>query len=139
MGEVWNTFFGQAFDGLVYASIHRLMELLELPVSDLIQYGPFFTQRARKTKERGVQIDLMLIRKDNVITVVENKFTKDPVGAYIQDEVQAKVDRLAFPKNYTIEKVLISASGVTKAVSESGYFNKVITLEDIFGDHEHSI
>ncbi len=133
MGDKWNSFFGQAFDWLILANIEKVIELLEVPMSDIIQYGPYFKQPSRgKIRERGVQIDLMLVRKDNVITVIENKFTKDPVGSYIQDEVQAKIDKLDLSKGFTVEKVLISANGATKSVSEGGYFNKIITLEDIF-------
>lgn len=133
MGGVWDSFFGQAFDWLVYASLDRLLEVLEIPLSDVLRYGPFFRQRSRgKNKIAGVQIDLMLIRKGHVVTIIENKFTNEPVGAYIMDEVQLKIDQIDFPKTFTIEKVLISASGATKAVAESGYFNKVITLDELF-------
>lgn len=132
MGDAWYSFFGQAFDWLVYAGIEKIAKILEIPMSDIIKFGPFFRQKPRKGKGRGVQIDLLLVRKDDVITVVENKFTKAAVGSYIQDEVQSKIDQLDFPKSYTVEKVLISASGVTKSVSESGYFARIITLEELF-------
>lgn len=133
MGDKWNSFFGQAFDWLILANIEKVIELLEIPMSDIVQYGPYFKQPSRgRIRERGVQIDLMLVRKDKVITVIENKFTKDPVGSYIQDEVQAKIDKLDFLKEFTVEKVLVSANGATKSVFEGGYFNKIITLEDIF-------
>lgn len=133
MGSVWDSFFGQVFDWLVYASINRLLKILEVPAGDVIQYGPFFKQRSRgRVKKRGVQIDLMLIQKNRVVTIIENKFTKAPVGAYVQDEVQEKIDQLNFPKSYTIEKVLVSASGTTKAVLESDYFNKIVPLEELF-------
>jgi len=41
------------------------------------------------------------------------------------------MSKLKIPKNYTVEKVLITASDVTVDVEESEYFNKVLGL-DIF-------
>ena len=35
-------------------------------------------------------------------------------------------------KDKTIEKVLITASGATDALLARGYFDRIITLEDIF-------
>lgn len=133
MGDVWDSFFGQAFDWFVDAHFERLLEILEIPAGDVIQYGPFFRQRSRgRGKKAGVQVDLMIIRKDDVVTVIENKFTREPVGAAVQDEVQAKIDQLGFPKTITIEKVLVSASGASKGVREGNFFDRIITLEELF-------
>lgn len=133
MGDVWDSFFGQAFDWFVDAHFERLLEILEIPAGDVIQYGPFFRQRSRgRGKKAGVQVDLMIIRKDDVVTVIENKLTREPVGAAVQDEVQAKIDQLGFPKTITIEKVLVSASGASKGVREGNFFDRIITLEELF-------
>lgn len=134
MNDKWESFFGQAFDWLVYSTVERLFEILEIPLTDIVNYGPYFRQGTRIGPKRpGVQIDLLIIRRDNTITLVENKFTKEPVGSSVMDEVQAKVEQLNFPRIFTIEKVLISASGATKAVAGSGYFSKIVTLDELIG------
>lgn len=133
MGDSWDTFFGQTFDWFVYSNIYEILELLKIPVGDVIQFGPFFRQRFRnKPNGRGIQIELLLVRKDNPATVIENKFTKEPIGSYIQDEVQTKVENLQFPERFTVEKALICSCGVTRAVSEGDYFSKIITLKELF-------
>lgn len=132
MGENWEGFFGQSFDWLVFQSLDRLLEILEIPLGDVVQYGPYYKQKSRKNKsDPGAQIDLVLLRRDKCVTIVENKFRNTPVGSWVEDELQNKIDRLGFPKDYSIEKVLITASGVTRGVEESQFFSKIITLEDL--------
>lgn len=134
MGESWDTFFGQAFDWFVYSAAENLFNALKIPPADIVNYGPYFRQKERTGQKRpGVQIDMLVVRRDGVITVIENKFTRQPVGSSIMDEVQSKIDKLDIPKGRTIEKVLVSASGATKTVVDSGYFNKIVTLDELFG------
>lgn len=133
MGESWYSFFGQAFDWFVYQCMETILDILEIPMSDVLHYGPYFQQKMRTRQENsGVQVDLMLIRKNRCVTLIENKFTQEPVGSSVQDEMQSKIEKLPFLKNYSIEKILISANGATKGLLSAGYFDKVITLEDLF-------
>lgn len=133
LGEVMNSFFGQAFDWLVYRSLDKLLDLLGIPLGDIKDYGPYFRQNPRgKLKKVGVQIDLVLIRKDHCVTLIENKFSQNKIGSSILDEVQNKIDALHLPKHFSVEKVLIAANGTTEGVLSAGYFDRVFTLEDLF-------
>jgi hypothetical protein len=82
------------------------------------------------TSKQGTQIDLILKRK-NILTIVECKFTENPVDTKVIKEVERKIEFLQIPTKYTIEKVLISASGATEAVHKEDYFNQILGL-DIF-------
>ncbi len=127
-----DSFWGHAFDWLIMCNIDNVLRLLDLSLSDIVQYGPYFTQNSRKTGQPGVQIDLMILRNDHTVSIIENKFTHKPIGATILDEFQSKVDKLNIPTHITPEYVLISASGVTPAVKKSNYFHHIITLENLF-------
>jgi hypothetical protein len=48
------------------------------------------------------------------------------------EEVEKKLSLLPNVKGKTIEKVLISASGATDALLARAYFDRIITLDDIF-------
>jgi hypothetical protein len=80
-----------------------------------------------------VQIDLAYVRADKVITVCEIKYTQEKIGPEITAEMDRKI--LAFPnkKRYTIEKVLITSAGASDALKSTGYFHRILTVEEIFG------
>jgi AAA+ ATPase superfamily predicted ATPase len=94
------------------------------------QAGSWFS---RADSSPGAQIDLMFIRADRVITLCEIKFRDGKIGKSVIADVQAKVASFPNPAGMSIEPVLISASGVTRDLSEEGYFVRVLSLENIFG------
>lgn len=93
--------------------------------------GVFFN---RKTEQSftGYQIDLVFDRADNVITICEIKYLQSPVDTTVIQEFEQKLNYFPHDKKKTINKVLISASGITKALADIHYFDRVITLEDLF-------
>lgn len=93
--------------------------------------GAFFN-RATMKEETGYQIDLIYDRADHVLTICEIKYTQSKTGVEVIDEFEKKLRLMRDAKGKTIEKVLITASGATDALLARGYFDRIITLEDIF-------
>lgn len=93
--------------------------------------GAFFNRTTIK-EQMGYQIDLIFDRADYVLTICEIKYTQSKIGVEVIDEFEKKLRLMPDPKGKTIEKVLISASGATDALLARGYFDRIITLEDIF-------
>jgi len=93
--------------------------------------GAFFN-RATIKEQTGYQIDLVFDRADHVLTVCEIKYTQSKTGPEVIEEFEKKLSQLHDSKKKTIEKVLISASGATDALIVRAYFDRIITLEDIF-------
>ena len=122
-------YYGFAFERLCEDSLLTILGKLDLSLGDLHAFGPFFQRYTDRTK--GVQIDNLLMRRDDTWTVIEYKYTKSPIGMTVVHEVQEKIKRLPKPNHITIETALISASGVTKAVQNSRFFNHILTLSDI--------
>ena len=89
--------------------------------------GPYF-----KRDEKGTQVDLLFLRKDRVATVCEIKYTVNPVGidAYHDLEQRVLLVQKEFHQ-YSIQKVLISASGAEKKIKNGAYFDSILTLEDL--------
>ncbi len=93
--------------------------------------GAFFNRKTIKG-ETGYQIDLIFDRADHVLTICEIKYTQSKTGVEIIDEFEKKLRLMSLRGDKTIEKVLISASGATEGLLARAYFDRVITLEDIF-------
>ncbi len=93
--------------------------------------GVFFNRKTIK-EQTGYQIDLIFDRADHVLTVCEIKYTQGKIGVEVIEEFEKKLRLMPTPTSKTIEKVLISASGATEALLARAYFDRIITLEDIF-------
>lgn len=93
--------------------------------------GVFFN-RATIKEEAGYQIDLIFDRADHVLTICEIKYTQGKIGVEVIEEFEKKLRYLPDREHKTIEKVLISASGVSDSLLSRAYFDRIITLEDIF-------
>jgi len=99
--------------------------------------GPFFN-RETSAQKSGFQLDLVFERQDRVITLCEIKYLNRPVDKTIIREFEQKLALFnlfiqnAKKTSYTLQKVLISAQGADESVINSGYFDRILVLEDLF-------
>lgn len=93
--------------------------------------GVFFNRSTVK-EQAGYQIDLIFDRADHVLTICEMRYTQNKTGIEVIEEFEKKLRLMPDPGKKTIEKVLISASGATDALFARAYFDRIITLEEIF-------
>ncbi|MES2199012.1 MAG: ATP-binding protein [Chlamydiota bacterium] len=93
--------------------------------------GVFFNRKTA-AEDPGYQIDLIFDRADHVLTICEIKYTWSKTGTEVVDEFEKKIHWISDLQGKTIEKVLISASGATDALINLSYFDRIITLEDMF-------
>ena len=117
-------FLGFGFEN--YCLINAVEIADHLGASDrLISYGPM-------TIPNKVQIDLIFFRDDLVIHLVEIKFQNKEIDTPIMVDIEKKlvVLKQMFPK-YSVVKNLISLSRPTKKLSLSGYFDKILLVEDL--------
>jgi hypothetical protein len=132
IGSRLASYTGLAFEKLCLKNIDPILAALEIEFGELNYFGPYFRQAHRsKSIGPGFQIDIMLMRKRNILTLIECKFTEAPVDLQIIKDFERKVMTLKAPKKFSIEKVLISANGATEAVHESEYFHKILKIEDL--------
>ncbi len=95
--------------------------------------GPFFN-RESEAEKAGFQIDLVFERQDKVITLCEVKYLKKPADKSVIRDFEQKLDlfkKSCRKSSYTIQKVLISAEGAEDSVTHSGYFDRILKLEDL--------
>lgn len=120
---------GQAFERLCYEHRRLIADRLGF-AAVAYQAGPWY-----KRGDAGFQVDLVYLRADRVITVCEMKF-QDPeerVGKGVIADMRRKVARLPNPRGLAIEPVLITASEPTRDLVNEGYFNRILTLRELFG------
>ncbi|MBI2335785.1 MAG: hypothetical protein HYU97_03370 [Deltaproteobacteria bacterium] len=127
--RVYNIWAGFAFERLCLKHASLIMQHLQ--IDQLVKdYGAYF-DRANNNKE-GVQIDLLFLRHDPVVTLCEIKYHQGLIGKWIIPELEKKVVLLEEPKK-TIERVLITTEGITEDLKDSQYFSRVLLADEIFG------
>ena len=88
----------------------------------------------KENGEKGMQIDLIIDRKDNVVNMCEIKFYSSEFSVdknyhmILMDRCNAMIEML--PKKKTVHSTLITTYGL-KPNAYSGDFTNVITLEDL--------
>lgn len=93
--------------------------------------GPYFSRSTTKS-ESGYQLDLIFERDDNVITLCEIKYIRGKVPLKVIHEFEKKLKLFPFSNEKTIQKVLICTFGAEQSVINRGYFDAILTLEDLF-------
>lgn len=122
-------YYGFAFERLCEDAFDSIRGKIGLDLADILNMGPFFRQSS--SLEEGFQIDNLVMRRDGTWTVMEYKFSKKPVSLSVIDDVKQKLRRLRVPSSVSLEKVLVSATGVVSSVTRSRFFDHILTLEDL--------
>lgn len=119
---------GYAFENVCFNHIDQIKFALGI-------LGVSTTTSAFYNKEDGYQIDLMIVRKDNIINLCEIKFYSEEFK--VTKEYSLKINRRTnllkekINKKYTIMNTLISTYGVFKNEYYFSFANS-ITLEDLY-------
>jgi hypothetical protein len=128
-GPTIQQYYGYAFERLCEEAMEAMLDRLGLRLADVVEMGPFFQQQ--RGQRGGVQVDWLIVRRDGVWTLLEFKYGKSPVGMQVVHDVEQKIQHLGVPPEISVEAVLVSAAGATRAVQRSGFFHPVIELRDL--------
>jgi len=132
-GKSLDIFLGLSFEQLCMRNLPALLDSIGCDMHQIVNFGPFFRQRGRgKNKEEGLQVDIMLHRKGQILTLFECKYSTKPIGTTVISEVERKIRFLKAPRNFTVERILITGSGITPALQKSDYFHHILGVEDLF-------
>lgn len=118
-------FLGLAFEKFCLKNRYEIAKLLEFD-DKVIGCGGLL-----KSDLQGYQYDLVYLRKDDVISLCEIKYHAKPLQTSVISEMETKIKNTIFPKNKTIEKILICNQKPTTPLIESGYFHQILTAEQI--------
>ena len=130
--ESYQKWMGFAFERFLRRNHHLLAKILGFQG---VRYssGAFYN-RNTQSQEAGYQIDLIFERDDHVLTVCEMRYHSEKIDPSVIAEVERKIKMHPNPKKYTIQRILITLEGATSALIERNYFDRIITLADLFED-----
>lgn len=127
---------GYAFESVCIKHIDRIVRTLKIRASGTGSWR--FVPR--KETESGAQIDLIIDRSDNAITLCEIKYTDKPFAIDKQYAEKLKHKIMLFKKKVNINKqiflVIISASGLEKTIYSEEMVDGIVTLKDLFKSSE---
>jgi len=121
---IFHSWRGRAFELACARHARRIARALGFHGIEY-RFGPHF--RAAKAERKGVQIDLVFDRADNVLTLCEMKYSRQPIGKNVLTEMERKAALLTeeFPRK-TIQNVLVYHGSVTAEVHRSPYLYKAL-------------
>jgi len=132
-GRSFDSWCGLAFEQLCMKNLPAILSHLGIGLDQVVGFGPFFRQPPRtRHSGQGIQIDILVHRHGQVLTLVECKFRSQPVGVSVIREVDRKIQLLKAPRRYSIERVLICAGDVTRELERQAYFHQIVGLESLF-------
>ena len=125
----WNAILGLQFENLVVNNFRSLLPALHLEGVQIFSAAPF--RKARKSADRGVQVDL-LVQTRKAVVLVEIKRQRE-IGEEVEREMAEKVRRLHVPAGMSVRTALVYAGALSKGVRGDGYFDALIPAEALLG------
>lgn len=129
----YHAWAGFSFEGVCYQHAEAIIAALHIKTATVIDSWRF---KPKNQDEQGAQIDLLIDRSDDAITLCEIKFT---TSSFILNKLEADALRkkIAIFKHKTklikqVFCVLISVHGLKKNVYSDEIFSGLVTLKDLF-------
>jgi len=123
---------GYAFEYLCVTKAPVIADKLGFAAVDY-RFGSHFS-RVASSEIKNYQLDLIFQRADQVHTVCEIKYTHMPVDASVITPFERAVSFYSHHIKQRVERILISATGVTESLKQRRYFDRVLTLDDLAGE-----
>ena len=124
---------GYAFEAVCFKHIHQIIRALKINNASSIHSWRYVSATNR---ERGAQIDLVIDRTDDAITLCEIKYTDNAYAIDKNYAGQLDNKRRIFKKQTKTQKQLfwsmISANGLKKTLYSEEYISSYATLDDLF-------
>ncbi len=130
--EIYYKWLGFAFERFCRQHNYLIAKILGFSG---IKYtsGAYFTKRL-EADTPGFQIDIVFERADQVFTICEVKYLQTKVDVSIIEEFERKLQLFPNSKKWTIQKVLITSLGATENLIGRPYFDRIITLEELYSN-----
>ena len=126
----WRAWSGYAFENICFLHIGNLKKALGIS-------GVYTEISSWSNAAKGVQIDLLIDRRDQVICLCEIKFSKDPYSitkAY-RAELEKKLSafRTVTATRKSVFLTMITPFGLENNTYSLGFVQNSITMEELFG------
>lgn len=136
----WYAWCGYSFEAICYKHLFAIRKKLKLSPTAVANSWRFSPHKT--SAERGTQIDLLFDRRDDVVTLCEIKYTREPF-VISKDYAEKLCQKMTIFKKKTKTKkqllmALISANGLKNNVTMirddvfQNLISSVVTLDDLF-------
>ena len=129
VSKKWDAFCGIAFERFCFRNIESIIDKLKIE-SLYTGYGPYWHKKSVR-HGFGVQIDMVIERRDKMSMIVECKWSQEKIGYNIFTELDNKCSKYPNTKKHKLRKVAISSCGVTNNLIDHPELD-VITLDDFY-------
>lgn len=125
----WRAWSGYAYESICLQHIGAIKKALGVS-------GVYTEESSWIDKDRSVQIDLLIDRRDHVINLCEVKFTQQPfvLTKPYKEELEKKM--FTFKEETQSRKsvfpTLITTFGLKDGVHSLGFIQNVVTMDDLF-------
>lgn len=130
----WKAWVGYAFESICFKHIAQIKKALG--ISAILSSESQWSYKSKSKSERGVQIDLIIDRKDDCINLCEIKFFNMPftIDKNYADELEHKIRvfREQTRTTKTIFLTFITPYGLHKNEHSISLVNQELTLNDFF-------
>lgn len=131
--QAYKAWSGYAFENICTKHIKQVVDALRIKSINLIDSWRFIP---RKASDEGAQIDLLIDRNDDAITICEIKYTNDPfyIDKQYAKKLQNKIDvfRAKTKTKKQIFLALISANDLRPSMYSEEMLTGLVTLDDLF-------
>lgn len=122
----WSTIMGLQLETLLLKNRPFIWELLNIHPQDVVWDNPY-SQKSNKN-QKGLKIDYLIQTRQNVLYLCEIKFSRQPLGLNLKEEIKKKIKDLNVPKGFAICPILIHTSSITDELMDSRFFFRHIDL-----------
>lgn len=124
----WESIMGLQFENLVIKNRSVLHKTLGIHPAEIVNDGSYFQKKTQR--KAGCQIDYLIQTKYNALHLCEIKFSKNPVGLSVVEEIRKKIEALERSASFSIRPVLIHVNGVDDEIHEHEFFSDIISFSE---------
>lgn len=128
----WNSWVGYAFESFCYKHIDQITRAMKIHTGFVIGTWRYLP---KSKNENGTQIDLLLDRDDNVINIIEIKYSKNPFritkqyATQLGDKIDIFTEQLRIKKD--IHLTMITVEGLFPNAYADELVTNELTLDDL--------
>ena len=130
---IYNAWSGLAFERVCLQHIDQIKKALG--IAGIVSNVHSWTYRPKDKKEKGVQIDMLIDRDDNVINLCEMKYAKDKYELTADDDEELRRKARVFESKTGTRKAVTTVMITSYGLVRNEWANDIqrqVVMDDLF-------